>query len=263
MIKKRHTKAEINSQGLGYTLEQRYGLITSLLIHSIVFIIFFALSIHKNTNYIKTYYIQFTQIGEQTVQAAGPSREIIKPKVPKAIKKDSVQTRHKEEVKEETPLIKEPPLEEHEAAIINDGIESHEAVNVASIPEPGLQSQATFHQGGESTVGNVSNSAPSGTSGVVNTEFGSTGAPAFLKRQMPIYPMMARRLGKEGKVVLRLFINEKGRLLNVEVVEPAGYGFTEAAVEAVKMSTFSPACEKGVSTASKALLTIRFVLKKV
>jgi protein TonB len=75
--------------------------------------------------------------------------------------------------------------------------------------------------------------------------------------------MMARRLGKEGKVVLRLFINEKGRLLNVEVVERAGYGFTEAAVEAVKMSTFSPAHEKGVSTASKALLTIRFVLKKV
>jgi protein TonB len=241
--------------------EQRYGLITSLSIHSIIFILFFALSVHKNTDYIKTYYIQFTQIGEQPVQAAGPSREIKKPKVYRAIKENIVQTRRNNEIKEETPLVKETPVEEHEAAIINDAIESHEAVNVASTSEIGLQSQATLHQGGESVVGNVSNAAPSGTSEVINTEFGFTVAPAFLKRQMPIYPMMARKLGKEGKVVLRLFINEKGRLLNIEVVKQAGYGFTEAAVEAVKMSTFSPAREKGVSTASKALLTIRFVLK--
>jgi len=233
--------------------EQRYGLISSLSIHSIVFILFFALSVHKNTDYIKTYYIQFTQMGEQTLQAAGPSREIMKTKVPKAIKKDVVQTRCNDE----------PPVKEHEAVIINDAIESHEAVNVASTSDPGLQSEATHHQGGGSTVGNVPNAAPSGTSGVIETEFGSTGAPAFLKRQMPIYPMMAKKLGKEGRVVLRLFINEKGKLMNVEVVEQAGYGFTESAVEAVKMSTFSPARENGVSTASKALLTIRFVLKKV
>ncbi|MGQ9570619.1 MAG: energy transducer TonB [Thermodesulfovibrionales bacterium] len=262
MIKKKHTKIENNSQGLGYMHEQRYGLITSLLIHSIVFILFFALSVHKNSDYIKTYYIQFTRIGEQTVQAAGPSREIIKSKVTKVIKKDIVQTRRKDEIKEEIPLIKETPVEEYEAIIKTDAIESHEAVNVASTSELGLQHQATLHQGGEGTVGNVSSAAPSGTSGVINTEFGSTGAPAFLKRQMPIYPVMARKLGKEGKVVLRLFINEKGRLLNVEVVEQAGYGFTESAVEAVKMSTFSPAHENGVNVASKALLTIRFVLKK-
>ncbi|MGQ9571449.1 MAG: energy transducer TonB [Thermodesulfovibrionales bacterium] len=50
--------------------------------------------------------------------------------------------------------------------------------------------------------------------------------------------------------------------MNVEVVETAGYGFIESAEEAVKMSTFSPAHENGVNVASKALLTIRFVLKK-
>jgi protein TonB len=259
---KKHMKIEINSRGSGYMHEQRYGLIALLSIHSIVFILFFALSVHKNTDNIKTYYIQFTQMGEQTFQAAGPSKEIKKLKVPKAIKEDSVQTRRNNEIKKETPLIKDPPVEEHEAAIINDAIESHESVNVASTPEPGLQHQATLHQGGESTVGNVSYSAPSGTSEIIDTKFGSTDAPTFLKRQMPIYPMMARKLGKEGKVVLRLFINEKGRLLNVEVVEPASYGFTESAVEAVKMSTFSPAREKGLNIASKALLTIRFVFKR-
>jgi TonB family protein len=256
MRNKRHIRVEVSTQGLGYTHEQRYGLITSLSTHLIVFILFFALSIHKSSNDVKTFYIQFTQMGEHTVQVPPAVREIKKHKVPEPVRK---------EIREETPVIKEPPVKEHEAVIRTDAIESHEAVNVASIsePEPEPQPQATHQQGGESTVSNVSYSAPSGTSSVIETEFGTSGAPAFLKRQMPIYPMMAKKLGKQGKVVLRLFINEKGRLLNVEVVEPAGYGFTESAVEAVKMSTFSPAHEKGVSVASKALLTIRFVLKKI
>jgi protein TonB len=254
MVKQRHTKAGINAQGLGYTHELRYGLITSLSIHSIVFILFFALSIYKGSNDVKTFYIQFTQMGEHTVQAPPAVREIKKHKVPEPVRK---------EIREETPVIKEPPVKEHEAVIRTDAIESHEAVNVASISEPEPEPQATHQQGGESAVSNVSYSAASGTSSVIETEFGTSGAPAFLKRQMPIYPMMAKKLGKQGKVILRLFINEKGRLLNVEVVEPAGYGFTESAMEAVKMSTFSPAHEKGVTVASKALLSIRFVLKKV
>jgi protein TonB len=254
MIKRRNTKAEVNVQGLGHTHEQRYGMITSLAVHSIVFILFLALSIHKSSNDVKTFYIQLTQMGEHTVQAPPTVREIKKHKVTEPVRK---------EIKEETPVIKEPPVKEHEAVIRTDAIESHEAVNVASISEPEPEPQATHQQGGESTVSNVSYSAASGTSSVIETEFGASGAPAFLKRQMPIYPMMAKKLGKQGRVVLRLFINEKGRLLNVEVVESAGYGFTESAVEAVKMSTFSPAHEKGVSVASKALLTIRFVLKKI
>lgn len=252
MIKRRNTNAEVSTQGLGYTHEQRYGLITSLSVHSLIFMLFFALSIHKGSDDVKTFYIQFTQMGEHTVQAPQPVREIKKHKVTEPSRK---------EIKEETPVIKETPVKEHEAVIRTDAIESHEAVNVASTPEP--EPQATHHQGGESTVSNVSYSVPSGTSSVIETEFGDSGAPAFLKRQMPNYPLMAKKLGKQGKVVLRLFINEKGRLLNVEVVEPAGYGFTESAVEAVKMSTFSPAHENGVRIASKALLTIRFVLKRI
>ena len=49
MIKRRNTNAEVSTQGLGYTHEQRYGLITSLSTHLIVFILFFALSVHKSS----------------------------------------------------------------------------------------------------------------------------------------------------------------------------------------------------------------------
>lgn len=245
---------EIKTQGLRCAHEQRYGMITSLFIHSIIFMLFFALSIHKRSNDVKTYYIQFTQMGEETVQASYPVREMTKPRVTEPVIK---------EIKQERPVMKEPSVEEHEVVIRDNAIETPDVVKAASAPEPAPQPPVTQRQVDESTVSNAAYAAPSGASAVIETEFGSSGAPAFLKRQMPVYPMMAKKLGKQGKVVLRLLINEKGRLLDVEVVEPAGYGFTEAAVEAVKMSIFSPAREKGASVASKALLTIRFVLKKV
>lgn len=94
-----------------------------------------------------------------------------------------------------------------------------------------------------------------------DVEFGSQNAPGFLHREMPVYPIMARRLGKEGRVLLRLTIDEKGNLLNIEVLEKAGYGFTEAALEAVKRSTFTPAKIGGKAVMSKALLSVRFTLR--
>jgi TonB family protein len=99
------------------------------------------------------------------------------------------------------------------------------------------------------------------TQGIVETKIGHTGAPAFIHRALPVYPMMARRLGKEGTVVLKLFIDEQGTLQNIEVVESAGFGFTEAVVEAIKKSTYSPARRNGVTVASKALLPVRFHLE--
>lgn len=92
--------------------------------------------------------------------------------------------------------------------------------------------------------------------------FGSKAAPRFLRREIPIYPLMARRLGREGKVLLRLSIDEKGNLLSVDVIEKGGYGFTEAAVEAVRKSTFLPAKKDGKPIASQALLPIRFQLER-
>jgi protein TonB len=93
------------------------------------------------------------------------------------------------------------------------------------------------------------------------TEFGSATGPAFLRRVMPVYPQKARRLGQEGKVVLRLRIDERGNLLQVEVLEGDGFGFEESAVAAVKRSSFRPATIRGKAVASIARLPIRFVLR--
>jgi periplasmic protein TonB len=92
-------------------------------------------------------------------------------------------------------------------------------------------------------------------------EFGSSTGPAFLRRVLPVYPDQARRLGKQGRVVLRLTIDAGGNLVNLEVVQAAGFGFEESAVAAVKRSSFRPAKVQGQPVTSVARLPIRFAIK--
>ncbi|MBN1380338.1 MAG: energy transducer TonB [Deltaproteobacteria bacterium] len=95
---------------------------------------------------------------------------------------------------------------------------------------------------------------------IFETRIGSAGAPAFVHREIPAYPRTAQRLGKEGKVVLRLLIDAGGNLKNIEIVESSWLGFTEAAVDAVRRSTFSPGYRNGECVISKAILAVHFKL---
>jgi protein TonB len=90
--------------------------------------------------------------------------------------------------------------------------------------------------------------------------FGTATGPNFLRREVPVYPFIARRMNKEGKVLLRLTIDENGKLMNVEVIEASGFGFTEAALDAVRKSTYRPAIKNGNAVFSLALLPVRFRL---
>ncbi len=92
--------------------------------------------------------------------------------------------------------------------------------------------------------------------------FGSSDGPRFLSKTMPAYPPVAKRLQKEGNVLLRVTIDERGRPVDVEIVKGAGFGFDEEAVKAVRCSTFVPAKREGKPLACKVLLPIRFVLKQ-
>ncbi len=55
------------------------------------------------------------------------------------------------------------------------------------------------------------------------------------------YPPAAREAGLEGTVYLAVEIDEQGAVVAVEVLEPVGYGFDEAATAAVEQFVFSPA----------------------
>jgi protein TonB len=144
-------------------------------------------------------------------------------------------------------------------AIYADGNESGEgpadadsAVSPAQAPQTQTRRQAA--SGGDGFGGQ-------GSVFIGEARFGEAGAPFFLYQEMPAYPVQARRLGMEGRVVLKLLIDANGKLLNVEVIESAGYGFTEASIEAVKKSTYAPGIRDGIKVATRALLPISFRLQ--
>ncbi len=83
--------------------------------------------------------------------------------------------------------------------------------------------------------------SPAGSPGGPVSAARVTRMPRRLIEVKARYPDEARKLGVEGKVVLLLSIDEKGRVTDARVLEKAGYGFDEEAVAASKRFVFSPA----------------------
>lgn len=70
--------------------------------------------------------------------------------------------------------------------------------------------------------------------------------PKATKRVPAKYPDMARKLKLQGSVGLNVLISETGQVLDTKVVTSAHPILDQAAVEAIKQWSFSPASKKGV-----------------
>lgn len=77
----------------------------------------------------------------------------------------------------------------------------------------------------------------------------------------PIYPQRARRLGEQGRVMLRVNVSAAGAPLAVSVAESSGYpSLDDAARAAVEGWRFVPATRDGQPIAATAEVPIRFRL---
>ncbi|MET0793496.1 MAG: TonB family protein [Polyangiaceae bacterium] len=83
-------------------------------------------------------------------------------------------------------------------------------------------------------------------------------APTLKAHADPIYPPDALRDRIAGSVGLELSIGEGGQVLDAKVVSPAGHGFDEAALTAVKAWTFEPARQSGVAIRATIDLSLPF-----
>ncbi|NLI32995.1 MAG: energy transducer TonB [Deltaproteobacteria bacterium] len=215
------------------------------------------------------------------------------PETPQAAKAESVaQTMHEEEPQEpdasEVNAPVEPPVNVTSPTVVQVR-KQPELKRVKSPPKPPVthprnkplvresppstepvQAEASVAKERQETaaLGNPSSSIPTPSSeesaaghGPIDTPFGSRDGPRFMKKAIPRYPRLARELGKEGTVLLQLVIDERGRILDVQVLKQAGSGFDEEALRAVRDSTFSPAKRNGRPVMCKARLPIQFVLR--
>jgi periplasmic protein TonB len=83
----------------------------------------------------------------------------------------------------------------------------------------------------------------------------------YLQAPKPEYPAMSRRMNEEGKAILRVLVNEKGRAERVEVQTSSGSArLDEAARQAVLRAVFKPFIEDGKAVAAFAIIPIRFQL---
>lgn len=84
-------------------------------------------------------------------------------------------------------------------------------------------------------------------------------APTVIKRPQPRYPDSARRLGRTAVVVLRLLIDERGTVAEVQQTGPkAGMGFDRAAFVAAGKTTWQPAMVDDVPVKMWVDLRIEF-----
>ena len=91
--------------------------------------------------------------------------------------------------------------------------------------------------------------------------FGTREGPRLVGTIQPAYPPRARRLQKEGQVVIQLRLDRNGTLCEAKVVKGAGFGFDEAALVAIRKARFLPAVRDGRPVPCLALLPIRFTIR--
>ena len=221
-------------------VQNSYGFTLSLIFHFLLFLLPVSLVASKEFKEVEIF-IMGEQPQTPAVLKEGATAKEKKEVSPPLIAKKTFPAPRKHN---KSPEVKETLLSENKSIIT-------ETRDSSSPPET-----VSFSPGPDFSPISSPQSEP-----VEEVDFGSMNGPQFLHQEMPVYPLMARRLGKEGRVVLRLTIDEEGNLLEVEVVEGAGFGFTEAAVAAVKKSTFLPARKGEKTVKSKALLPIRFFLR--
>ena len=84
----------------------------------------------------------------------------------------------------------------------------------------------------------------------------------YLNNPKPTYPAISRRLGEQGKVVLRVFIDAEGSPQQIEIRQSSGYErLDQQALEAVRRWRFAPGKRNGVPEAMWNIVPINFVLE--
>lgn len=90
-------------------------------------------------------------------------------------------------------------------------------------------------------------------------EFLSFSDPPMPKRlYQPEYPELADQAGIEGTVVAKVYIDEKGFVIRVEIMQSPSEVFIEPVKEAMFKSTFYPAKQRDIAVKSRVIQTFEF-----
>ena len=88
-------------------------------------------------------------------------------------------------------------------------------------------------------------------------------SPTYKTHVKPKYPKSAQEAKKGGTVVLQLTINENGIPEEIVALTNLGFGLEDAAIEALKKSTFQPATQEGKPISKEVEIPFAFTIADV
>jgi periplasmic protein TonB len=249
----------------------KYGLI-ALAIHGVILILPLA---HKAPQAVKERLIDIVVMRREAPASPAP-RIAEQPKpVPKRLVVKEAVPRAKEQIPAPQPV--QPAEKKAEPTAAGAGNVLDEQIASQVLPAPGPDSGEGVGIAGVNVAGGRVGLGGGGTgigigtggngSGTVTGKGGGAGQaelvrlrepPKFAHYEEPEYPLRARRLGKEGKVVLDLTIDEKGSVVKADAIEATDQMFVAASVSAAKRWKFVPHKRDGVPAACRAQLTLPF-----
>lgn len=86
--------------------------------------------------------------------------------------------------------------------------------------------------------------------------------PKLLEMPIPAYPEDAKKAGLEGKVFIKVTVDEFGHVEEAVIVEGVSPSLNKAAVEAVKLANFKAGTKKNKPAKMETIIPIQFDLDK-
>ncbi len=87
---------------------------------------------------------------------------------------------------------------------------------------------------------------------------GGVAPPRAISAPRPQYTALARRLRRTGVIALQCVVNEQGRMEQIMIKRPLGFGLDEAAVEAASSWRLQSAMRAGKPVAALSTMTVSF-----
>ncbi len=164
-------------------------------------------------------------------------------------------------------LVQPPEAEKAPEAkplpVIHPQPQRQKAVPVSKPPVPILETTSSTVPADAAPVAVPAEGKPSTTSQASETLTHARFDADFLRNPAPPYPPLSRRVGEEGKVVLRVSVNPHGNADSVEIRTSSGSSrLDEAARKTVQAWKFIPAKRGETAVQSWVLVPIIFKLEQ-
>ena len=197
------------------------------------------------------------------------ARLLIKKKKSKVVRKSKKKSPPKMPIKKNELNYLEPKkVEPVETKKVQAVQMANTAPAQASVPDDFLVPDTTQNQRVLETIPSPS-SGPSQETSIASlgktkpvAELVTEAKPEYLKNSPPIYPLMAKRRGYEGTVILEVFVSKDGKVKDLKVFRSSGHKILDkAAVKAVWKWMFQPARKGDRAIGAWVRVPIKFELK--